>query len=128
MCLHKMINTGELTRELESVFNEPLLEMANLSKSDTSLPMVVWIQVKQPLKHNTPRIKFANNHSDSMLPQDLVPVSITKDPKILVDGVKLKITSKEFEQLRQWIIRNMTNLLKVWNGEMSTIQFGKEMK
>lgn len=123
-----MINTGKLTKDFEEAFGEPLLEMANLSKSDTSLPMVVWIQVKQPLKHNTPRIKFANNHSDSMLPQDLVPVSISKDPQILVGNVKLKISNKEFEELRQWIIRNLSNLLKVWNGEISTMQFCKEMK
>lgn len=128
MCLHKLLNTGKLTKEFAEAFNEPLLEMANLAKSDTSLSMVVWIQVKQSLKHNVPRIKFANNHSDSMLPNELVPVSITDDPQILAKNVKLRISNKEFEELRQWIIRNKTNLLKVWNGEISTIQFGRLMK
>lgn len=112
----------------ESMNDNALLEMANLAKSDTSLPMIVWIQVKQPMQHNAPRMKFANNYSNNMLARDLVPVSISDDPQILSKGTKLKISNADFEKLRQWIIRNKEALMKVWNGEISTIQFGKEMK
>lgn len=112
----------------ESLEDNSLLEMANLSKSDTSLPMVVWIQVKQPMHNNIPRMKFANNYSNNMLAKDLVPVSISDDPQILSKGTKLNISSSDFEKLRQWIIRNKESLMKVWNGEISTMQFGREMK
>lgn len=112
----------------EEFNNDSLLEMANFSKSDTSLPMVVWIQIKHPMKHNAPRMKFANNYSNNMLAKDLVPISISDDPQILSKGTKLKISNSDFEKLRQWIIRNKDGLLKVWNGEISTLQFGREMK
>lgn len=112
----------------DALFGDSLLEMANLSKSDTSLPMVIWIQTKQPMKHNTPRMKFANNYSNNMLAKDLVPISISDNPQILSKGTRLKISNSDFEKLRQWIIRNKDGLLKVWNGEISAIQFGKELK
>ena len=105
----------------------PLNEMANLTKKNTSLPMIVWIQVKQPMQHNTPRMKFANNTNNNLLPQDLVPISISDDPQILSKKTKLKISTSDFEKLRQWIIDNEVNLLKVWEGEMDILDFGKVM-
>lgn len=107
--------------------DQMLLEMANLSKEDTNLPMIVWIQVESESQHNAPRIKFANNTSNSLKPTDLVPISISDNPVILSKGTKLKISSKDFEQLRQWIIKHKDNLLKVWNGEISTMAFCKTL-
>lgn len=126
--LHEMLNENkqEFSEMMaESMNDNALLEMANLAKSDTSLPMIVWIQVKQETQHNAPRMKFANNYSNNMLPKDLVPISISDDPQILTKRTKLKISNADFEKLRQWIIRNKEELMKVWNGEISTIKFGK---
>ena len=105
-----------------------LFVMANIKKEKTNLPMIVWIQVKQSMKHNFPRMKFANNTSNSLVPIDLVPISISKNPKILSKGTTLKISNSDFQQLRNWIIRNEENLLKVWNSEIDTGDFLELMK
>lgn len=123
-----MKNLKDFIKEREQGRDDCLFEMANLSQSDTKLPMIVWIQVKQPMKHNSPRMKFANNTTKSLLPNDLVPISISNNPKILSKNTKLKISQSDFEQLRNWIIRNEENLLKVWNGEISHLEFGRIMK
>ena len=122
-----MNKLSEMLMEALGYEVHPLNEMANFSKKDTSLPMIVWKQVKQPMQHNTPRMKFANNTNNNLLPQDLVPISISDDPQILSKKTKLKISNSDFEKLRQWIIDNKENLLKVWNGEISMLQFGNEM-
>lgn len=120
-------NQDSLKQCLDESF-ESLLEMSNFSKDDTSLPMIVWIQVKTTTQHNMPRMKFANNNSNSLLPKDLVPISISDNPQILSKNTTLKISTSDFEKLRQWIIRNKEALLKVWNGELSTGGFMKAMK
>lgn len=123
-----MKNLKDFIKEREQGRDDCLFEMANLSQSDTKLPMIVWIQVKQPMKHNSPRMKFTNNTTKSLLPNDLVPISISNNPKILSKNTKLKISQSDFEELRQWIIRNKENLLKLWNNEIDVGDFLDSMK
>lgn len=109
-----------------------IAEMANLSKQETELPMVVWIEVKRPTEHNKARMKFSNSNSDSLLPNELVPISIDEEnPEILVKqknaSFKLKISNKDLECLKKWIKVNYDELMKVWNGEQTPIQFGQTM-
>lgn len=106
-----------------------IFEMANLSTDQTELPMVIWIEVKRPTKHNYPRMKFLNSKDNSLLPSNLVPISIDKiDPKIQVKDVKLKISGKDLDILKKWIILNYESLMKVWNGEITATEFPNYMK
>lgn len=109
-----------------------MTEMANLSKQETDLPMVVWIEVKRPTEHHKARMKFNNSNSDSLLPGELVPISIDPtNPEILIKqknvNFKLKISNKDLESLKKWIIKNYEELMKVWDGKQTIIQFGKSM-
>lgn len=112
---------------IEELNDDLLYEMGNLSKSTTNLPMVVWIQVKNPTRHDIPQMKFANNTSDSLLPNELVSISLSDDPQILSTDVALKISSSDFNKLLQWIDKNKESLLRVWEGEISMCDFCGEM-
>ena len=125
----------DLEEKVEYDFTEQdmMTEMANLSKQETDLPMVVWIEVKRPTEHNKARMKFNNSNSDSLLPGELVPISIdAENPEILVKqkntNFKLKISNKDLESLKKWIKENYEELMKVWDGKQTPIQFGQNMK
>ena len=115
-----------MTKENTMEMKDDLVLYTNLSKKETGLPMVVWIQVKNPLQNCAPRMKFANNTSDSLVPDDLVPISISENPQIQ-DDTELKISRDDFEALRHWIILNRENLLQVWESKMDSQDFGRKM-
>lgn len=140
--MDKIKNFEEFSKELENNASEVvdynlseqdmMTEMANLSKQETELPMVVWIEVKRSTEHNKARMKFSNSNSDSLLPGELVPISIDpKNPEILIKqknaNFKLKISNKDLESLKKWIIKNYEELMKVWDGKQTVIQFGQSM-
>lgn len=53
----------------------------------------------------------------------LIPISISDDPQILLksnDLSKIKLTSKQIDAIKLWIIRNRDVLMKYWNEELTT--------
>lgn len=128
--MNKVIRT--IRRAIETLKpmkeHEPHLLMSNLSKEDTGLPFVVWTYIKNPNQHYKPRIKFANNYSDCLLPKALVSVSISDNPQILSKRTKIQISKEDFKKLRLWIIGNQEALMQVWNAEISSIEFIRKMK
>ncbi len=107
----------------EAAVNQDMMTtLSCLSKKETHLPMVVWIEVKRSEDDwRTPMIRFANNTSDSLFPDDLIPMSICIHPRILVTDFELKITDTDLRKLRLWIISHRDTLLKHWHGEIDFI-------
>ena len=90
--------------------SDELFEMANVSKKDTKLPYDIWIDSEgknRNTKQNYPRLKVDYNG-------DRIPVSISKDPEILV---KKKIP--EFPKIKAWIKKYSVVLLQHWNKEIT---------
>lgn len=101
-----------------------ICEMTNLSKAETNLPMVVWIESNtRDTHHNTPRLKFANSYSNKQKEGDLIPISIEREPKILIKNPELKISQSDLNILIEWIKRHYDDLIKVWNQDISPMQF-----
>lgn len=124
---------GTLTNMLAEAFlpemHDELNEMANLSKERTNLSVIVWVQVNNPMQHNSPRIKFNNSKSNTLSPDNLVPISISDDPHILSKPApKMEISSSDFENVRSWIILNKDVLLKYWNAEIDTVELISKLK
>lgn len=121
----------EILEELRKLIEQDTLwEMTNLRKFETGLPVNVSIQFqpddKRKYKHNTPRLKFQNNTSDTVTSiSDLIPVSIEDEPRVLIDKPYNK---KLFKLVKKWIQLNREGLLKVWNQEMTEFEFLKQMK
>ena len=118
------MQTFEAWEQEQTVDDDAMSVLTSLSKGETGLPMVVWIEVKRPSEPQTPRMQFSNSERNGLLPNSLVPISLDKDcPRILVDGVKLNIPNKDLEDLKHWIKSNYEGLMKVWNGNLSPFQF-----
>lgn len=123
-----MKSLKDFIKEREQGRDDYLFEMANVKKERTKLPMIVWLQIRHSMNHSSPIIKFANNTSCSLVPCDLISISISDNPEILSKNTRLKISQSDFEELRQWIIRNKESLLKLWNNEIDVGNFLDSMK
>lgn len=97
--------------------------MANIAKRYTNLPVIIWVHSDEPMQHNMPRIKFQNTKSDKIQSNMLVPLSIEDDPQILIKGVKLNISGKELQKIKDWVVKNKMLLLKYWNSEITAADF-----
>lgn len=126
---HRLVHPIHIPDYVQELFVDepPLIAMGNLSKTNTGLPMVVWIQVRT-IKDVMPCVRFANNTNDSLLPNELVKMSISDNPRILSEEIELKVSSSDLDELRQWIVRNKNILLQHWCGVISTCEFYEKMK
>ena len=118
------MQTFEAWEQEQTADDDAMFVQTSLSKGETGLPMVVWIEVKRASERQTPRMQFSNSERNGLLPKSLVPISLDKEhPHIMVDGVKLNIPNKDLEDLKRWIKSNYEGLMKVWNGNLSPFQF-----
>lgn len=95
-----------------------LYEMANIDKRDTNLPVNIWVHSSHCGKktaHHLPRVKmqkFANNDNSE---SNVVPVSISLHPKILVTNCKLGISKSELSKVFNFISNNYDLFMSHWN-------------
>lgn len=96
------------------IINEDLFyEMANFSKIDSGLPYDIWVDSagsRRNSKHNSPRVKIDVDGS-------LIPVSISKNPKILINREIPK-----FKIIKDYLSNNYDLFIKHWNNEITDKQ------
>lgn len=97
-----------------------MLEMSNLRPKETGLPMVVWIQPELSKSKHGPRIKIQLSHGDKVDPTNFTSITIEDDPKN-VGGEFIKVS--DFKIIKKFIQLNKEGLLKVWNDEISPLDF-----
>jgi hypothetical protein len=111
-----------------------LLEMANISQSTTGLDVIVWVQTNNTQstgQHNLPRIKFQNNTATKVQINELIPISISDDPKILLkkdELNKIKISKAQINRVIQWIVKNKETLIDYWNEKTTTDELFQKLK
>ena len=120
---------------LQTVYtDEMLLEMANISQSTTGLDVIIWVQTNNTQstgKHNLPRIKFQNNTATKIQINELIPISISDDPKILLknnDLNKIKISQTQINGIKQWIVKNKEILIDYWEEKITTDELFQKLK
>ena len=120
---------------LQTVYtDEMLLEMANISQSTTGLDVIIWVQTNNTQstgKHNLPRIKFQNNTATKIQINELIPISISDDPKILLknnDLNKIKISQTQINGIKQWIMKNKEILIYYWEEKITTDELFQKLK
>lgn len=107
--------------------------MTIISPKHTQLPVVVWIEadVAGNTQHCIPRLRFQNSTSDIISTQDLIPISISKEPEILIkdfDMNNLNISNDEFKLLKQWITCHYDNLMDYWSLKIDTVEFFSNLR
>lgn len=105
----------------ERLFSEKenLFEMANFWPKDTGLSYVIWISEKSGKEKHGPRIKID-------IDGNIYSMTVSDTPEFKQKNVK--ISSKELNTIKKFIIDNKDLLLKYWNEEISTVDFVKKMK
>ena len=104
------------------------IEMINMSKEDSGLPVIVWILGEISVCHNLPRIKFQNNYANKVQIQNLISLTISDNPQVLDKNIKIEISSNDFEKIRKWVIMNRNLLMKYWKHEIFVDEFLKSIK
>ena len=98
--------------------------MANFGKDRSKLPVNLWLDTAcsvRTIKHKNPRVKIQNNKSEYLrYRKDLISISISDNPEVLLKNykTKLKISEKELKIMLKFISENYIILLKHWNGEI----------
>ena len=120
---------------LQTVYtDEMLLEMANISQNTTGLDVIIGVQTnntQSPGKHNLPQIKFQNNTSTKIQINELIPISISDNPEILLknNGLnKIKISQAQINGIKQWIVKNKEILIDHWEEKITTDELFQKLK
>jgi hypothetical protein len=120
---------------LQTVYtDEMLLEMANISQNTTGLDVIIWLQTNNTQsrgQHNLPRIKFQNNTATKVQTNELIPISISDNPKILLnnnDLNKIKISQAQINGVKQWIVKNKEILIDYWEENITTDELFQKLK
>jgi hypothetical protein len=106
-----------------------LFEMSNLRKSETGLPMNIYVSSGGSVNtQHGPRIKVMVSTSDKMDPYDTVSVMLKKDitPADVI-GYK-RLPESVIGVLRTYININYDTLIKYWNDELSTTEMIAQLK
>ena len=120
---------------LQTVYtDEMLLYMGNFSQNATGLDVIVWVQTintQSNVKHNLPRIKFQNNTSTKVQINELIPISISDNPQILLsnnDLNKIKISQEQINEVKLWIVKNKEILIDYWEEKITTDELFQKLK
>lgn len=120
---------------LQTVYiDEMLLGMATISQNTTGLDVIIWVQTNNTQstgKHNLPQIKFQNNTATKIQINELIPISISDDPKILLknnDLNKIKISQTQINGIKQWIMKNKEILIDYWEEKITTDELFQKLK
>lgn len=101
--------------------NDPIVEMANIHPKNSGLKYKVYISKEPSVEHNIPRLKV------NLDGNNWYPISISEMPEWLTDNVPM-IDSKTFKAIKQFVVLNHDNLVLLWNDEIDTFDFMKNMK
>lgn len=109
---------------LDSFNDNMFFEMANFQKRDSGLSCNFWIDEDgkdRKKKDHLPRVKIEDpNH-----PRNFVSISISKTPEILAGKFD---KSTNINDIYDFIIKAYDDLMKVWNKEMTSLQFMTKYK
>lgn len=94
-----------------------LTEMATMAPNLTNLPMTIWVDEGATYQGHAPRIKFKASN-EQRTTREYSTMTLTNPPTIENLPKKKNISNKDIEKLKQFVINNLENLLKLANGEI----------
>jgi hypothetical protein len=111
---------------------DELEEMAGLRKSDSGLPVNLWLDDSSYYKRagHWKRIKFQGDHGDKANPGNMFTMTISENPEVMPKSSegKIKLPAKELERVRKFVINNYTLLSRLADQEITAFDFFKQMK
>lgn len=89
--------------------------MSNLRPARTGLPMVVWVQHGEGVRHDV-RVKVAMTHGDRLNRENLAVVSVRPEPRLLHG----ELSRDDLDAVVRWIELNERAIIQHWDGETDT--------
>lgn len=104
----------------DALKKENLMEMANLAPDETGFKHYIWCG-PSGTKHGY-RIKVVNE-TGRLDSDDFFSLSITDNPEVIAG--ESKISAKELNKIKKWIIKNKDLLIKHANRQVDDKRFRK---
>jgi hypothetical protein len=108
--------------EKENFIENCFTEAAWYSRSETGLPMNIWIDnagADSWAHYNVPRFKFQRTHNNEVLKEEMIPISISQNPQILLKGnLSVPINSNDLNIIKNWVKKHRTSLYTEWTQHL----------
>jgi hypothetical protein len=111
---------------------DELEEMAGLRKSDSGLPVNLWLDDSSAYKNagHWKRVKFQGDHGNKVNRGNLFNMTISENPEVMpkTTEMNIKLLAQEIEKIRRFVKNNHELLSKLADQEISAFDFFKKMK
>lgn len=127
---YKLREKGNLVSEQSGEAElDRFLEMSNLRKSETGLPVNIWLDDSGRWR-KTPhgnRIKFQGDAGNRVNIDNAGCMSIEDVPQIFEQPKDLRLNSKQIKAIQQFIRNNKELIEQLGRTEISILEFGRRM-
>jgi len=106
---------GIMTEQENLQENIQLQEMAVFRKKESGLPVNLYFDDSGTWKNtgHWKRIKIQPDKGDHPNTRNMIPMSISDDPKILVDNPNIRLSNSEVGQIKSFVANNVELLLNL---------------
>jgi len=107
------------------------LEMANLRKFDTGLPVNIELDTAKRWQRSghARRVKFQSDRGDRANSFEFLSMSIEENPRVFNPlNKRIDLNQKEINKIKGWIRLNKDLLLKLADEEIEIDEFKRKMK
>lgn len=139
MCHHSFLNllqsqilchnpNAKFYNESCILYDMELAEYVELSPQKTGLTVSVFADQSAFIIKRQPLILYFINGVDNSNRLDVIPISVSSNPEIMINHVKLNINDNELEEIKSWIVRNHDILIAHANNKIDYFQFIKRLQ
>jgi hypothetical protein len=107
-------------------------EMANLAKSDTGLPVIIWLDSSRTYLRggHGKRIKFQNDYGNTTNRSNLISMTISKDDPQIPEKYRnrVKLPAKDIDAVKTFVRNNYSLLDKLADEKITLKMFFMKMR
>lgn len=117
---------AEIYNESSLLYDMELAEYIELSPEKTGLSVSVFADESANIVQRQPLLYFTNGKSTHNW-LNVIPMTVSMNPQILINHVKLNIAPTEVDKIKSWIVSNYEVLMAHALGKINYLQFIKEL-
>lgn len=105
---------------------EGTMEYYYISKEKSGLNVDIYIDdCSSYIRYNHPLwLYFCDGYSHN---DNLIPISVSENPSILIDNCEINISSIDYESIRCFIRQNLQLLRSIANEDIDSVKFSKQL-
>jgi len=101
-----------------------------MTKADTGLPVNIWLDYAHLYRRggHGKRLKFQNDYGNSINENNLLTMTISKDPQVIEEESKIKLRSKDIKLIKKFVVINYNLLSDLADQKITWKTFVSGMK